>query len=114
MKWGTARKLRATYTVVWDASPEAGADITLSTSSSKGRFVATCNPSEGRWFQYFSSGICARMGDVVDQDRAYSIQVLHKLLSMFEEEWDDLGPDMPIESISACMFLLLTCLGGMR
>jgi hypothetical protein len=33
---------------------------------------------------------------------------------MYELEWNDLGADMPLESICSCMFLLLTCLGGMR
>ena len=33
---------------------------------------------------------------------------------MFEAEWTDLGMDIPLESICACIFLLLTCLGGMR
>jgi hypothetical protein len=32
-------------------------------------------------------GICARMGDVVSQDRAYTIEILLALLEMYEEEW---------------------------
>ena len=36
VKFGTSQKVRATYTVLWGVSPEAGADITLSTSSKKG------------------------------------------------------------------------------
>ena len=114
VKYGTARKSRATFTVLWDASPESGADIVLSSSSKSGRFVATCAPSEGRWYQFFAKGICARMGDIVNQDRAYTIQILHKLLDMFEKEYNDLEDAMPMNSICACMFLLLTCLGGMR
>ena len=54
------------------------------------------------------------MGDIVKQDRAYTIGVLLKLLSMFEAEYQSLGRNMPMASICACMFLLLTCLGGMR
>ena len=65
VQYGTARKIRGTSTVIWDASPESGADITLSSSSIKGRYVATLNPSEGRWYQYFARGCCARMGDIV-------------------------------------------------
>ena len=69
---------------------------------------------EGRWFQRLTTGMCARIGDVVGQDKAYTIQVLLKLVSMFKAEWNDLGMDIPLESICACVFLLLTCLGGMR
>lgn len=115
VQYGTARQSRATTTVVWDSSPESGGDVALSTSSSRGRHVATSNPSEGRWYQYFAQGCCARMGDVVRQDRAYSIEVLLKLLSMYEEEFQELGvAGMSMESMNSVMFLLLTCLGGMR
>ena len=114
VKHGTARKTHSTYTVLWDASPESGADITLSSSSSKGRYVATCNPSEGRMYQRFALGCCARMGDIVKQDRAYTIGVVLRLLDMYEAEYQELGDKMPMNLLCSCMFLLLTCLGGMR
>ncbi len=113
VKFGTARGVRSTNTIIWDVSPEAGADIAFSTSK-RGRYVATCNPSEGRWYQRFSEGCAARMGDTVRQDRAYSIEMLHKLLEMYEKEYQDLGDEMSDESMNACMFLLVTSLGGMR
>ena len=61
--------------------------MTLSSGLIKGRCVATRCPSEGRWHQHFETGICARMGDVVLQDRAFTIEVLLALLEMYEEEW---------------------------
>ena len=112
--WGTARQARSAYTVLWDASPQSGGDITLSSSGLTGRYIATCAPAEGRWFQHFTTGICARMGDIVRQDRAYTIQVVLKLVEMYEREWDDHGYDMPSKSLCACMFLLVCCLGGTR
>ena len=114
VQYGTARKSRATLTVLWESSPTAGADITLSTGSVKGRYIATLCPSEGRWYQRFETGIRARTGDIVSQDRAYTIGVLLALLEMYEEEWERLELEMPINSISSCMFLLVSCLGGMR
>ena len=114
VKFGTARKVRATITKLWDASPEAGGDIALTTSSKAGRYVATCNPAEGRWYQQFSTGCAARMGDVVRQDRAFTIGVLHKLLESYEREYQDTGGAMSDKSMESVMFLLLTCLGGMR
>ena len=114
VQFGTARKQRSTYTVVWEASPESGSDITLSSGSTLGRYVATCNPSEGRWFQHFIKGCCARMGDVVHQDRAFTPGVLHRLLEMYEQEfWDETTP-MSHDSMCSVMFLLVACLGGMR
>ena len=54
------------------------------------------------------------MGDVPKQDRVYSAEVVHKLLEIFEEEYQELGQDMPHHSMCSVMLLLLTCLGGMR
>jgi hypothetical protein len=53
------------------------------------------------------------MGDAVTQDRAYTIEVLLALLEMCEEEWQTYYLRMPLLSICACMFLLVSCLGGM-
>ncbi len=54
------------------------------------------------------------MRDVVSQDRAYTIEVVLALLKMFEEEWQTFNLRIPLRSICACMFLLVSCLGGMR
>ena len=54
------------------------------------------------------------MGDIVCQDRAYTIGVLLKLVEMFEGQWQDQGLDMPVKDINACMFLLVCCLGKIR
>lgn len=110
----TARKVRASITRIWEASPESKADIVLSSASLKGRYIATHAPSESRWYEHFNSGVRARMGDIVSQDRAYTIQVLHKLLESYQKEWTAKQYDMSFQSLSACMFLLVSCLGGMR
>mmetsp|Transcript_12603 Transcript_12603/g.21354 ORF Transcript_12603/g.21354 Transcript_12603/m.21354 type:complete len:444 (+) Transcript_12603:3911-5242(+) len=114
VKYGTARQVRSTLTVLWETSPDSGRDMVLSSASTRGRFITTLNPTESRWYQYFNTGLAARMGDVVRQDLAYTLGVLLELLSMFEDEWRSMRCDMPIEHLSACMFLLVACLGGMR
>ena len=115
VKYATARKSRGTSTIVWESSPQSGSDITLSSGSIAGRYVATLCPSKGRWYQRFESGINARMGDVVSQDRAFTIEVLHALLEMYEVEWQSTGYyTMPMESMYSVMLLLVLCLGGLR
>ena len=114
IKWNTARKNRSTGTVLWNVSPDSGSDIVLSSSSRRGRYVATSNPSEGAFYQMFALGCCARSGDIVNQDRAYTIELLQKLLTMYESEYNELGETMPLNAVCSCMFLLVTCLGGMR
>jgi len=59
VKYGMARKARATLTVLWESSPSSGDDLTLFAGSVRGRFVATLRPSEGRWYQRFETGIAA-------------------------------------------------------
>ena len=56
----------------------------------------------------------ARIGDVLGQDKVYTIDILLRLFLFYGAEWCDLGLAMPIESLCSYMFLLLTCLGGMR
>ena len=54
------------------------------------------------------------MGDIVCQDRAYTIDVLLKLVEMFEGQWQDQGLDMPVKDTTTRMFLLVCCLGEIR
>jgi hypothetical protein len=114
VQFGTARKPRSTLTVLWESSPESGADIVLASGGVKGRYIASHAPSEGRWFQQFMQGIQVRMGDEVDQDRAYSTDIILALLAMFEKEWEEMGSEIPLHSLRSVMFLLVSCLGGMR
>ena len=86
----------------------------MSSGTIKGRYVATLCPSEGRWYQRFETGINARMGDVVSQDRAFTLEILLALIELYELEWQEFGYSIPMVSIYSCMFLLITCLGGMR
>lgn len=115
VQYNTTRKAnRATLTALWESSPASGSDIVLSSGSRKGRYIATLCPSESRWYERFALGICARMGDVVSQDRAYTSQVLHKLLESYEQQWQTHRYNIPLGTMCLCMFLLVSCLGGMR
>ena len=54
------------------------------------------------------------MGDVVNQDRVYTIEVLLELLANYEKEWINAKFNIDLHIISACMFLLVSGLVGMR
>jgi hypothetical protein len=114
VKYGTARKACATLTILWESSPLGGNDMTLSARLVKRWFVATHCPSKGQWHQHFKTGIYARMGDVISQDRAYTIEVLLALLEMYKEEWQTYYLLMPLVLVCMCMFLLVSCLQGMQ
>jgi hypothetical protein len=55
-----------------------------------------------------------KWGDVVTQDQAYTIEVLLALVEMYKQEWQMFNLQMPLPSVCACMFLLVSSLGGMR
>jgi hypothetical protein len=114
VQFGTARKIRSTLTRLWECSPDSGQDLVLSSASRKGRYIATLCPSETRWYEMFTLGICARMGDIVSQDRAYTLEIIHELLKSYEEEWANPDKEMPLKTLCSCMFLLVSSLGGMR
>eukprot|EP00804_Cyclotella_cryptica_P003479 CCRYP_002110-RA/>CCRYP_002110-RA protein AED:0.51 eAED:0.17 QI:0/0/0/1/0/0/5/0/1273 len=57
VKFGSARGVRSTGTVLWESSPAGGGDLVLSSSSVKGRYVLSRNPTEARWFELFARGI---------------------------------------------------------
>ena len=82
----TGCKARGTLTILWETSPIAGADITLSSGSTCGRYITTLCSSEGRWYQGFEAGINARIGDIVSQDKAYTLYVFLALIEMYEQE----------------------------
>ena len=110
VKYGTARKAGVILTVLWESSPLGGDNLTLSAGSIRGRFVATLCPSKGCWYQHFETGICAQMGDVVSQDRAYTIEVLLTLLEMFGLRKNGILTTCKFPStqyVLACSFLYL-------
>lgn len=114
VQFGTARAIRATTTVLWEASPASGADIVFSSGNAKGRYITTLCPSEGRWYALFSTGIATRMGDIVHQDRAYTLEIVHAIVGMFEEQFQEQGFYMPVRDMEAAIFFIAACMGGFR
>lgn len=112
--YGTARMIRSTSTVLWENSPASGSDIVMSSGQVRGRFVATMCPSEGRWYQHFSAGCAARMGDIVTQDRAYTIEIVLAVIQMYEDNFQQEGFNMNISTFEAAMFFMISCFGGFR
>ena len=106
VQYGTARKKWACLNVLWQPSPVAGADNTSSFGSIRGHYVATLCPSEGQWCQRFEIGINnTRMGDIVSQDRAYTLELLHALLEIYD--WS--GKDMDTQHQWYLFIQLCSC-----
>jgi len=43
--------------------------------------------TQSLWFERFAKGCLSRMGQVVKQDRAISLEVMHQLMENLEGEW---------------------------
>jgi hypothetical protein len=114
VQFGTARKIRGTTTVLWETSPASGADIVLATGNVKGRYITTLCPSEGRWYALFSTGISVRKGDIISQDRAYTLEIVHAIIDMFEKQFLQEGYTMAVRDMEAALFFIATCIGGFR
>eukprot|EP00956_Cyclotella_meneghiniana_P024276 scaffold48552_cov53-Cyclotella_meneghiniana.AAC.1 len=114
VQWGTARGTRTTTTVLWENSPASGSNIVFSSGSVGGRYVATMCPSEGRWYSLFNTGVSVRMGDIVHQDRAYTLEIVHAVIAMFEEQFQKEGYTMPVRDFEAALFFIVACMGGFR
>lgn len=114
IQYGSARRIRSTSTVLWETSALGGSDVTFSSGKTSGRYIATMNPSEGRWYQLFNTGARVRMADIVDQDRAYTIEIVLAIVQMYEERFQELGYEIPLRELEAAMFFMISCFGGFR
>ena len=54
------------------------------------------------------------MGDIVSQDRAYTLEVVHAVIDLFEQEFQEQGYTMPVRDMEAALFFIISCMGGFR
>ena len=114
IQYGSARRIRSTSTVLWETSALGGSDVTFSSGRTSGRYIATINPSERRWYQLVNAGARVRVGDIVEQDRAYTIEIVLAVVQMYEDRFQELGYDIPLREMEAAMFFIISCYGGFR
>ena len=85
-QFATIRKERSCFSNLYHASA-----VGSSAMSSLGRdtvksFLTDC-PTQSLWFERFSRGCLYRMGEVVKQDLAISIDVMLCMMNLFDEAW---------------------------
>ena len=80
LQFEIVRKMRSAYSNVWHASR-----YTLTTSvmtrDARNTYVTSC-PSSSLWFERFIVGIHKRMEDKDHQDKAVTLEVIHKLMQL--------------------------------
>lgn len=113
-KYETIRKLRAAYFNVYMSSA-GGVSSLRSVGGERVKHQLNKCPTHSTWFERFAKGCLSRMGQIVKQDMAISLPVLHALLELLEEEWnlvESLGDRSLVASLGA--FSVIAFCGSFR
>ena len=114
IQYDTVRKMRGSLHNQWRSSVHSsGMSVAV---RGKGKLTASKSPSDALWFERFMEGLHKRMGDYNLPDLAVSIEVMLKLDSYYEEEFQHLtiaGAD-PGKVIFPAGFAILSYVGGLR
>ena len=113
LQYESVRKMRSSYSNIWHASK-----FTLTTSvmarDVRKTYVTSC-PSYSLWFERFMVGMHKRMGDEVHQDKAITLDVVHRLVEGLEQEYLNSSNDIDKERVvDMAVFILASFLAGLR
>ena len=86
IQFSTTMKMKSAYANMWRASLRGSEGAVLSRNLVKLQ-QSSC-PTHGEWFERCSRGMHERMGDVVRQDLAISIEQMLELMRSFNLRWD--------------------------
>ncbi len=110
-QYETIRKLRAGFSNIYQASLPAVDHLKIMGGDKAKQFLTDC-PTNSLWFERLSRGCLSRMGQIVKQDRAVSLPLMHALCSLLEEEWKN-SETLPQRSLIASVgALAVTCFCG--
>jgi len=83
----TVHKLRAGFSNVHKASVASQGNLCLMGGDKAKQHLCNC-PTNSLWFERFAKGCLSRMGQIVCQDRAVSLELMHAFCSLLEQEWE--------------------------
>ena len=86
-QFDTIRKLRAGFYNVYMITPEGGASLRSMGGSMTKFYLGDC-PTHSLFFERFTTGCLSRMGQITRQDLAISLDVMHALMNLLEDEWE--------------------------
>ena len=106
-QFATIRQQRAAYSNLFQASCNMSDSYNSITQSNQGRFHLAQCPSNSAWFTRWSRGCETRMGYIIKQDKALSIDILKALINnwILDIETSDRGSWQRLKS---CMVLTYT------
>ena len=103
-QFATIRQQRAAFTNLYLASAEAASLPNSVTNNSQAKFLLGKCPTNSIWYQRWSKGCETRMGYVIKQDRALSIDLLMKMIEVLSKTIVE-SPLGSNNQLSACMVL---------
>jgi len=108
------RKLRAGFSNVFMTSVLGQESLRLVGGDRAKQHLCNC-PTNTLWFERFSKGCLSRMGQIVRQDRAVSLELMHALCSLLEQEWTG-ASDLRGKTQLACLgaFSIIAFCGSFR
>ena len=85
VQWATCRKIRSCVSNIIHTSPMGSGLASMTDGQKVSHFTAS--PTNHVWFQSFAKGCKNRMGEVILQDQALSIDDLLALLNSLDAKW---------------------------
>jgi hypothetical protein len=110
-QYETIRKLRAGYSNIYQASLLGMSHLKIMGGDKAKQCLSDC-PTNSLWFERFSRGCLSRMGQIVKQDRAVSLPLMHALCSGLEEEWERAETLSQRSAVASVGALTVTCFCG--
>jgi hypothetical protein len=112
VQFGTVRPLWSAYANIYHASKEHLVGASVLTGGSRKLITTTC-PSNGFWFDRFMVGYYKRVGQMLVQDLAISIEVILAVQEYLEEQWSMARTETEKRSVSemGVIFIICFCLG---
>lgn len=80
------QKLRAGFSNVYMVSPEGVNSLRTVGGEQAKHYLNNC-PTHSLWFERFTKGCLSCMGQIVKQDMAISLPLMHAFMNMLNEEW---------------------------
>ena len=113
VQFSTVQKLRAAYSNVWNARVNTPWEGVMAKDTAK-IYVTKC-PTYLLWFERFTRGLHARMGDDRRPDAAISVKLIHALIERAELDYLDAEDVKQRRYLArAGLYYLSTFLGGLR
>ena len=113
LQYDTMRKTPTWYRNAYTAGVGYCAD-TLYAQDEK-RVHATSCPTSGEWFVRFKLGAKYRMGQIREQNEAFTSEIIHALDKVAQDEWDNTTEEVERKKIEELMaFVLMSFCGCLR